>query len=277
MKCSSLWVLHSFIIADMGTIVKTEWDNFCKKYSLSNEKEKGLQHLLFMTNESTRADERKLAEKAKVLKFLKATSNHKLSIEDTESDIKNMLVVDDENCVSLMGERLAEILISEYSMLHFSFIYKGNDKEKATYKDLKQLIDYWFDNIRCDAARELNHPTFLFKYLSLPMIDLMIKMFETILTDPKEAKLQGRQNQLIGYWGANLYGWYSTEIQAIPSICKAFAFDLLYLAEVIPHTDWHNGKNESYVAGTNQIYAGNNSGKAQYINAKIKCYKDAKP
>jgi len=270
-----MWVLHSFIIADMGTIVKTEWDNFCKKYSLSNEKEKGLQHLLFQVNENTRIDKRKLSEKAKVLKFLKATSNHKLSIEDTESNIKNMLVVDDEDCVSLMGERLAEILTSEYSMLHFSFIY--DDNEKATYQDLKQLIDYWFDNIRCDEAREINHPTFLFENLSLPMIDLMIKMFETILADPKESKLQGRQNQLIGYWGAKLYGWYSTEMLAIPSICKAFAFDLLYLAEVIPHTDWHNGKNESYVAGTNQIYAGNNSGKAQYINAKIKCYKDAKP
>ena len=86
-------------------------------------------------------------------------------------------------------------------------------------------------------------------------------MFEIILADPKEARLQGRQNQLIGYWGIKLSEWYSTEMQAIPSVCKAFAFDLLYLAEVIPHTD---------------IYAGNNSGKAQYINAKIKCYKDAK-
>ena len=68
----------------MGTILKPEWDNFCKAYSLSNEKEKGLQHLLFEINENTRIDERKLAEKAKVLKFLKATSQHKLSIEDAE-------------------------------------------------------------------------------------------------------------------------------------------------------------------------------------------------
>ena len=75
----------------MGTILKPEWDNFCNAYSLSNEKEKGLQHLLFEINENTRIDERKLAEKAKVLKFLKATSKHKLSIEDAESNIKNKL------------------------------------------------------------------------------------------------------------------------------------------------------------------------------------------
>lgn len=258
----------------MGTILKPEWDNFCKAYSLSNEKEKGLQHLLFEINENTRIDERKLAEKAKVLKFLKATSKHKLSIEDAESDIKNKLVIDDKECVSLMGESLAEALISEFSMLNFSFIYDAN--EMPIYQDLKELIDYWFDNIRCDEARELNHPTFLFENLSLSMIGLIIKMFEIILADPKEARLQGRQNQLIGYWGIKLSEWYSTEMQAIPSVCKAFAFDLLYLAEVIPHTDRHDGKNESYVDGTIQIYAGNNSGKAQYINAKIKCYKDAK-
>lgn len=258
----------------MGEIRADEYDNLCRKYSLSNEKKKGLEHLLFQVSETTRADERKLAEKAKVLKFLKTSFSHKISIEDTESYIKNKLVITDKWCLALMGERLAETLISEYSMLHFSFIYDAN--EMPIYQDLKELIDYWFDNIRCDKARELNHPTFLFENLSLSMMDLMIKMFETILKDPNEARLQGRRNQLIGFWGMKLSEWYSTEMQAKPSVCKAFAFDLLYLAEVIPHTDCHDGKSESYVAGTNQIYIGNNSGKVQYISAKVKCYNDAK-
>lgn len=82
------------------------------------------------------------------------------------------------------------------------------------------------------------------------------------------------RNQNIGRWA-----YYLIEISKIkkPTEAFAFAFDILYLANLIPHTGWHDGKSESYVAGTNQIYTSTNSDKADYIKGKIKCYKDAIP
>lgn len=247
---------------DLASIDRTTLEDFCKLYSLEGyqeELEDFITHIEFSTEPSCRC----LTEKAKVLRALKKAANHKLVFSDIDSDIMNKTEVSSD-CLPLLGEGLAENLLTEWSMLHFHFIYEPD--ELQTLEELKKISEEWDYYIMADYARELNYPTFAFDNLTLPMIDLIIKMFENIDKEDAGLKtLRNKPNQLIGYYGLKLSEWYAVKTQAKQTVCSSFAFDLLYLSGVLDKQDFY----------VNNACQGNPTNKYHFLKDKIRCYKSA--
>lgn len=248
---------------DLGGIDRRILQDFCKQYSLDEYQERELEDFIAHIEFKTEPTCRKLAEKAKVLRALKSASNHRVVFSDIDSNIVNKTEVSTD-CLPLLGEGLAENLLSEWSMLHFHFIYEPDEEE--TLQKLKEITDDWFSYVRIDMARELNYPTYAFDKITLPMVDLIIKMFENI--DKEDAGLQvlrNKPNQLVGYYGFELSEWYANKTQAKQTVCFSFAFDLLYLSGVLDKQDFY----------VNNAYQGKPTNKYHFLRDKVRCYKSA--
>lgn len=265
----------------MKEITEGDYQYLCEKYHLTklqldlilNERGK----ILAKMQPSLSAE---LILGVQTLITIKKAQGHDIVISESK---ENQQILKSDNggyILNLMCSSVAQYLFNQYDI-----IVKGwasnmftSDADLKVMREINKVNLEWMAIKKGSRFDADDYAGWHFQRITNDMLLFMNKAFMrySLYGKSREQQLWGKTNQIIGFY-AETYAQKFVDLTSKAGVVpKAFAFDLLYLAEVIPHTDKHEGKNESYVDGTNQIYAGNNSGKAQYIKAKIKCYNDAK-
>lgn len=198
--------------------------------------------------------------------------------------ITNQQILDPEDggfILQIMGNSVAQYLFDQYDMIvkDWAFYKFTSEKDRLIMQKINSVNLEWNEIKESkDFNIEYYNTGWHYFKITLEMLSFMHKAFShySLVDNSKPQQLWGKINQIIGFY-ADCYAKQYTYIAKTSGVIPyAFAFDLLYLREIIPHTDWHTGKNSSSVEGTNQIFHSTNSRKTQYIRAKIKCYMDAK-